>query len=402
MESPPRSRKPQVRYFESRQAYFTQVAGKQHRLAVGEDDAPAGPTYLKALDAFKRLMERGNLETAGDANTVRAVCLTYMDAKAELRPTTSRMKKDKLGTFMRAYGDLPVNELKTHHAETLIAKMRRRRTIKQTIHDKTVTRTVRWSNSSVRQFLAQLKACFNWAVNNEYVSRNPFKGITPPQQTYRSRERIVTQDEHDKVLAHLKRASSQPVKRIVIALENTGARPGELTHARVCDFNAKLGAIVYHADEHRRQDEHAHKTSGKGKHRVIYFTGSCLEMVQELVRDKKPTDFIFTNSKGKPYANTNTLATVFANIADRLNLPHYMPYSYRHTLATKWLTQGKSIDKLAALLGNSPNTIRLHYSHLIHEHDALRADLEQFQEQQRVDSKNDPYENYLLRMRAAK
>ncbi len=51
------SRQPTVRYYPSRQGYFTQVNGKQHRLADGPDDRPSGPTSLKALGAFKELLD---------------------------------------------------------------------------------------------------------------------------------------------------------------------------------------------------------------------------------------------------------------------------------------------------------------------------------------------------------
>ncbi|MGH7171481.1 MAG: tyrosine-type recombinase/integrase, partial [Gemmataceae bacterium] len=342
-------RKPQISYYESRQAFFTKLNRQHHRLAVGPNDAPHGPTYLKALSAFRDLMERGNLEKDGDANSVRAVIVAYLDAKSgEVRSSTARMKRDKLTPFVESYGDLQITELKAHHAETLIAKMRKRRTVRHNIKGKDAIFTHQWNNSSVRLFLSQLKAAFTWATNNEYITRNPFRSIKPPSVHYKSRERIVNKEEHDKVVASIKTPRSQPIKRLIIALENCGCRPSELTHARVQDFDVEMGAIVYHADEHRNADEHAHKTSGKGKERIVYFTGDALNMVIELIRDKKSNDYIFVNGKGRPYTSAS-IDNAFAVIRRRLNLPHYVPYSYRHTLATNWLKQGKSIDDLAAI-----------------------------------------------------
>ena len=46
-------------------------------------------------------------------------------------------------------------------------------------------------------------------------------------------------------------------------------------------------------------------------------------------------------------------------------MPQSTPYSYRHTFATAWPEQGRSVDILAELLGNSPAVIRKHYSHLL-------------------------------------
>lgn len=38
------ARKPSVRYWDSRDAYCCEIAGTQHILAKGPDDAPTGPT----------------------------------------------------------------------------------------------------------------------------------------------------------------------------------------------------------------------------------------------------------------------------------------------------------------------------------------------------------------------
>ena len=56
-------------------------------------------------------------------------------------------------------------------------------------------------------------------------------------------------------------------------------------------------------------------------------------------------------------------------------MPRLTPYSYRHTFATAWLEQGRSVDILAELLGNSPAVIRKHYSHLLGDAENLRRQL---------------------------
>src|SRR5262245_14696182 len=95
------ARKPQVRYFASRSAYYCQYEGKQYKLASGEDDSPNGPTYLAALTAFKALMERSLLTTAGNENTVRTLFNAYMDAIAsKARPSTLAIKQRMLKVFV--------------------------------------------------------------------------------------------------------------------------------------------------------------------------------------------------------------------------------------------------------------------------------------------------------------
>ena len=96
-------RKPTVRYWSSRKGYCVKVAGVQHQLAAGPDDAPCGPVYLEAIDAFKRLMEKDSLPTAGDGNTVRAVLDAYLQAiEGKRKPGHVPATPRRLQTVLRA------------------------------------------------------------------------------------------------------------------------------------------------------------------------------------------------------------------------------------------------------------------------------------------------------------
>jgi integrase len=182
--------------------------------------------------------------------------------------------------------------------------------------------------------------------------------------------------EHETILACLNKPWRTCLRRYVIALEATGARPGELANARARDWNDKLGAIVYFRDEVRREEEFGHKTSAK-KDRAIYFTGAALDMVRQAVADKAPGDLIFPTQTGGVW-DCERLAGVFKKIRRRTGMVGVSAYCYRHTFATRWLAQGKPIDILAELLGNTPATIRKHYSHLCSQTGTLRAMLEEF------------------------
>ena len=73
-------------------------------------------------------------------------------------------------------------------------------------------------------------------------------------------------------------------------------------------------------------------------------------MVRGLVANcKRKTDYLFRNHYGKPYTPAS-LADAFRGVRERLEMPHLVPYAYRHTLATNWLTAGGSVDVLAEIL----------------------------------------------------
>lgn len=66
--------KPSVRYWASRKAYGCWIGPDQHILAKGPDDAPGGPTYLEALDQFRKLVAQDDKVGTDDYLIVRGIC----------------------------------------------------------------------------------------------------------------------------------------------------------------------------------------------------------------------------------------------------------------------------------------------------------------------------------------
>ena len=71
-----RGKKPSIRYWESRSGYYCWIGKDQRVLARGPKDDPTGPTFLTALDRFRKLLE---LETnkGTDAYRVSALLNQY-------------------------------------------------------------------------------------------------------------------------------------------------------------------------------------------------------------------------------------------------------------------------------------------------------------------------------------
>jgi integrase len=355
-----------VRYFDSRGAYYCQWQGRQHRLATGPNDAPTGPTYLEALEAFKRLMQMGAAGEAGNRNTVRVVLETYLQhIEGKRKPGTLNVRVKCFRPFVAVHGELPVGELKHFDVYKFIDEMRRPRW-----NEKAHT-TCKWGDSRVVTFIDSLHAAFNWAVKSGLIGRNPLIDIEKPRSRSRSRECLATPEQHRGVL----RVCHPRLKELVTCLENVGCRPGELINATAADWDDSLGALVYYGDDRRRDDEFAHKTSREKRDRVIYFTGEALEIMRRLVRHRG-TGPLFLTRQGNPWT-IQRVCDAFKGLRKRLGLPNFTAYSYRHSFCTNWLKSGRSIEVLAELMGNSAATIRKHYSHLCMDRD-LRRQVEEF------------------------
>jgi integrase len=161
-----------------------------------------------------------------------------------------------------------------------------------------------------------------------------------------------------------------------VVLRATGARPGEIAKAAAADFRAGIGAIYYHSNDSRLADEGTHKTGSKGKDRCILLEGEALEIVRGLAA-KHVTGPLFRTGRGAGW-DKDIIVHRFTKIREKLGVKHLTAYSYRHQFATDWLKQGRSVDVLAELLGNTPDVIRKHYKHLLSDTDNLRQHLKEF------------------------
>jgi integrase len=353
-------RRSTISYFPSRKAYYTQIDGMQNHLATGPKDEPDGPTYKAALRKFAALVCDSRADTAKDDNPVGLILARFLiHSKAHRRASTAKVKEKLFRPFASVYGELCMAELRHRHVYEFLDRMR------------SGADGRKWGSQTCRLFVAVLQAAFNWAAKPgvELVTCNPLKGIERPGAKSRSRECLISADVH----ALLCQKASRFLRDALVCLENTGARPGELIAAHARDWRDDLGALVYHQDELRTEEDFAHKTSDS-KERVILFTGQALTVMRRLVR-QHPSGPLFRSRTGKGYTGDG-LRRSFNFLCERLGLENVCLYSYRHTFATSWLRVNPNIDQLAAVMGNTPEVIRRNYAHLIGDKAGLRAALE--------------------------
>jgi integrase len=388
----PAGRKPSVRYWASRGtwtdangkiqhgSYCVTLNGQQHVLAVGPDDAGndlKGPTYLKALSVFRDLLALENAGNAKDLNSCRVVCEHYFRSlKENAKPLTLAARQADLADFCKTeMGDWPVKNLTPFAVQEWIRDMRTPRQVPTRMkNEKTRTQTFRWGDGRARRVVHSLKAAFNWAREQGLITVRPLDGLKAPPSRSRGRDCIVSPEDHTTILTKTR----GQLREFVICLEATGCRPGELLMATAADWKDDLGALVFYKEASRKEGEARHKTSGKGKNRYIYFHGESLRIMRERVR-RYPRGPLWRDRGGSEgrWAG-RAVVDAFTKLRKRVGMANLSAYSYRHTYATRWLESGRSIDDLAAALGNSAAVIRKHYAHLCDNVDRMRALTEGF------------------------
>ena len=155
---------------------------------------------------------------------------------------------------------------------------------------------------------------------------------------------------------------------MLIALYETGARPGEVTSVTADEFDAERGIWVLTQ----------HKTAHKGEARVIFLTPTVVDICKRLAQ-KYPTGPLFRTQWGTPYGWCG-LSKRIAWLRDRLGLPKTITvYGYRHTFATDALARGVPEASEAGLLGHrSISMLHKHYAHLGGRAKTLQNALDQF------------------------
>jgi integrase len=389
------AKKPQVRYWSSRGTwtdaegkhcvggfYFTHQ-GRQHGIA-GPDDYPDGPTYNGALKLLCDLTVLANADRAGDSNTVRVILERYLQHLADVRKAkegTFKFRHQYYREFVAAgYGDMAIADL-THQHVYDYCRQREQGIGPSPETKKRIRRACTWNDGSRRNLISSLSVAFNWAVRNNLITRNPLVGIEKPEASSRSAACLINPEEHMAILENV----SPAFRLLCIALENSGARPGELANATRAAWDDGRGAFVYKKKATRRKGEFSHKTSGKNRDRVVRFTGEALEMVRRLVvactsDDEhvfKPKTMRNHKSRGKWVLQE--IVTRFREARERLGLNAALTaYGYRHTFATKMLKRHMRPADLAALMGTSEKMIWQHYSHVAEDDAYLREQLERF------------------------
>jgi integrase len=346
------------RYFDSKGGYYCTISGERQSLAKGPKDDP--DVKAAAERRYHELMLTVSGAVNRDTVTVEEVFARYVAAvRSTHKPNTLALKQRVFDAFDPALKRLKVRDLKCYMVTAWLATMEEERY--HPTHGKT-----RWTAGTRSIAITALKAAFNWAVEQEIIARNPVDKLKKPKARSRGGDQLLDAEAHKR----LSQAAHRQLHEFLMALYETGARPGEVSKVTAADFNPAIGAWVL-SD---------HKTDRLGRKRVIYLTPRLIELTGRLAV-KYPAGPLFRNRWGRPW-KMKTLDTAFQRLRNRLGLGRVSPYSYRHLFATEFLLKGGSMAVLAELLGDTVAVIEHHYGHLREHGQQLRQYLVNFRSNQ--------------------
>lgn len=272
--------KPSVRYWESRNAYGCWLGPDQHILAKGPDDAPGGPTYLAALDRFRKLVTKEAAKGTDDY-LVSALLNQY---RAHLKTTRKSGAPGGVEVMARRFAA----EFGKHRVADL----------KPYAFDQWLNEQTTWNPTSKAHAVALILGALSWARRKGFIQTDPLAGrVERPQPTLRGRDARMSEELMDLLISecfaratyHRKNRTDTPAVhlkssgfterfgRFLWLLRLTGARPVELRNAEA--HNYQNGRLVFRWNARRG---YVHKTAAKTQRdRVVFLTPEARAYTEE-------------------------------------------------------------------------------------------------------------------------
>jgi integrase len=326
------ARTPEPWYWVDRDAWYVTVDGKRHQLAKGKANK------AEARRAFHRLMAEGAPKVGRPDLTVELAADLFLEhSRREHTPGTFEQHRIKLQSLCDSCGKVKASDLRPSHVSKWLVEKG-------------------WADATRRGAITSVKAALNWCVREGLLAENPIARLERPKMTRRTRtlsptERATVADA----------ATDDAFRDLLIALAETGARPGELARleASMIDWGAGMATMPG-------------KTSRKtGRPRTIVLTPRMLALCRQLA-ETRPEGPLFRNGDGNPWT-PNAIRCRFRRLRERTGLGKVVAYTFRHSFATDALERGVPIASVAELLGHSDTKmVSGHYSHLDERHEHLR------------------------------
>ena len=229
----------------------------------------------------------------------------------------------------------------------------------------TISRNPKWGTTTRSRFITVVKQLFRWAEAENYLSRNPLRGLKGPVAKSRGSKAVISDETYNVLMMF---ASEPDFADFLRVLWETGARPSELTGLKAMQVDHERRVITLTE----------HKTESKGKTRRIMLTDNAAEILKRRCEAVPvPNTLLWTNARGERFTSLQ-LKGRLQRLMTKAAVINVTLYGFRHSFATRMLKRNVSETKVAALLGHSSTAmLHKHYSHILDETDELQAALRQ-------------------------
>ena len=211
---------------------------------------------------------------------------------------------------------------------------------------------------TVDRELQVLRHLFNLAQRwNSFFGKNPVSdaGLL---NVNNQKERILTFDEEDRLL----NSSPEYLKNIITCALHTGMRKGEIISLTWENVDLENNLITVTMENSKSK-----------KSRRIPINSTLRKLLLELKLKSAGSEYVFLNSRGKPYARHDSLNRAFKHALDNAGIRGLRFHDLRHTAGTRLSEKNIPVQAINKLLGHADIRTTMRY---VHPEDSLRDAVE--------------------------
>ncbi|MDR2627864.1 MAG: site-specific integrase [Dysgonamonadaceae bacterium] len=209
------------------------------------------------------------------------------------------------------------------------------------------------SPRSYNNYIRTLRTVWNWFIEKNYCSENPFGNLKPKPE--KEKERTVITPEWDEKILEYCRAYNPPLEIVCGLVYNSFMRPAEICRTQIKDIDSGKSAIFLPAAKTKT------KTS-----RWCLLPPWLFNMVKKHAGKASPEDYLISTLllPGKTPICTRRLDKYWEKMRKKINLPKTMKlYSYRDTGITDLKKQGHSNLFISTITGHKNSEEIETYTH---------------------------------------
>ena len=245
-----------------------------------------------------------------------------------LKPTTAGHYQNALRAYVvPAFGKRKITNISRFDVETFLAQQSKK-----------------YSQSTLRSMRVSLSLVMSWAVDCEWVQKNPCTGVKLPRARNCAGRKVVrTVLKPEQVIAIAARLE-EPYATLVLFLAITGLRIGEAIAVKWSDFEGNLLRIT-----RRIYDGDVDTVKTEGSSRGLPIPGELVARMRELGNG----GWIFQSRDGTPINPGNALKRYVRPAAEGLGIPIGGWHDFRHTVTTTMRRSGVHPKVISGILGHS-------------------------------------------------
>lgn len=201
--------------------------------------------------------------------------------------------------------------------------------------------------------LSLLKCIFNCAVRWEMLKNSPCKDV-PALPEGEQRERYLSREEADRLLAVLAEDKDRQAAQVIRLLLFTGARKSEILKARWENVDMERRILTV-------------PLSKSGKSRHVPLSDAAMAVLREIPRT---SGWLFPSAR-----RDNAISSVFRvwdRVRRRAGLEDVRLHDLRHSFASFLVNSGCTLYEVQKILGHHNPKVTMRYAHLAQE-SLLRA-----------------------------